>query len=109
MIVVDLQRRSGCSASDSTSDSPLDPYRPRFNIGFSLGFGLLFRALRRGKIREFTQPISKLLLLRFGACNLYIMEVIKLEMFSKSYCTINISYPSTQNSILKPLNQTSQV
>jgi len=91
-------------ASDSPSDSHLPRILPQISLGFSLGFGLLFPALRRGKIRELTQPISKLLLLRFGACNLYIMEGIELKIFSKSYCTTNISYPFTQNGISKSLS-----
>jgi hypothetical protein len=43
-----------------------------FKLGLSLGFGPLCRILRAGKIRELTQPRSKLLLMCLGAYNLYI-------------------------------------
>jgi hypothetical protein len=79
-----------------------------FKLGLSLGFGPLLRAPRAGRIRELTQPRSKRLLLCLGAYNLYIMG-IELEIFSKSYCTTNISILLHKTAFPISLYQISQV
>ena len=96
----DRRRSAAAVASDSTSDY----YQPRIQSRIQSRIRNAGSGITAGKIREVTQPTAKLLLLYFGACNLYIMEGIELKIFSKSYCTTNISYPFTQNSISKSLS-----